>query len=215
MSKLFGSIAGVVTRRPALSLGLLAVVTAVLLGGMSLLAPQAGNEVFLPADSEVAAASDTLADAFPDTAGLSAVTIIHRGEFLTSEGLTQIDNVLAAAVDDPGVQERLALTNPVASVAAAFKQALGVADFTGVSQEQIDAAAATPQLAALLGNLSGTADGEPLVISSVKLRSLDDVDGRNDVELLIADAVETVDGCLLYTSPSPRDKRQSRMPSSA
>ena len=23
------------------------------------------------------------------------------------------------------------------------------------------------------------------------------------------------DGCLLYTSPSPRDKRQSRMPSSA
>ena len=24
-----------------------------------------------------------------------------------------------------------------------------------------------------------------------------------------------VEGCLLYTSPSPRDKRQSRMPSSA
>ena len=32
------------------------------------------------------------------------------------------------------------------------------------------------------------------------------------------DLAETVDGetvCLLYTSPSPRDKRQSRMPSSA
>ena len=28
------------------------------------------------------------------------------------------------------------------------------------------------------------------------------------------DATETID-CLLYTSPSPRDKRQSRMPSSA
>ena len=26
---------------------------------------------------------------------------------------------------------------------------------------------------------------------------------------------EAFDGCLLYTSPSPRDKRQSRMPSSA
>ena len=26
---------------------------------------------------------------------------------------------------------------------------------------------------------------------------------------------DDVDGCLLYTSPSPRDKRQSRMPSSA
>ena len=29
-----------------------------------------------------------------------------------------------------------------------------------------------------------------------------------------ADAEELI-GCLLYTSPSPRDKRQSRMPSSA
>ena len=28
-------------------------------------------------------------------------------------------------------------------------------------------------------------------------------------------ADEIVDSCLLYTSPSPRDKRQSRMPSSA
>ena len=26
---------------------------------------------------------------------------------------------------------------------------------------------------------------------------------------------DTTKGCLLYTSPSPRDKRQSRMPSSA
>ena len=26
---------------------------------------------------------------------------------------------------------------------------------------------------------------------------------------------EVMEGCLLYTSPSPRDKRQSRMPSSA
>ena len=28
-------------------------------------------------------------------------------------------------------------------------------------------------------------------------------------------AYNTVEACLLYTSPSPRDKRQSRMPSSA
>ena len=27
--------------------------------------------------------------------------------------------------------------------------------------------------------------------------------------------LELIGGCLLYTSPSPRDKRQSRMPSSA
>ena len=31
----------------------------------------------------------------------------------------------------------------------------------------------------------------------------------------ILENIETAETCLLYTSPSPRDKRQSRMPSSA
>ena len=31
----------------------------------------------------------------------------------------------------------------------------------------------------------------------------------------LAEAAELMRDCLLYTSPSPRDKRQSRMPSSA
>ena len=31
----------------------------------------------------------------------------------------------------------------------------------------------------------------------------------------IAEKIEGMKACLLYTSPSPRDKRQSRMPSSA
>ena len=34
-------------------------------------------------------------------------------------------------------------------------------------------------------------------------------------ELLGSAATTAAGGCLLYTSPSPRDKRQSRMPSSA
>ena len=35
---------------------------------------------------------------------------------------------------------------------------------------------------------------------------------KDDIELELKDSTLT---CLLYTSPSPRDKRQSRMPSSA
>ena len=31
----------------------------------------------------------------------------------------------------------------------------------------------------------------------------------------VVESVKTASDCLLYTSPSPRDKRQSRMPSSA
>ena len=39
---------------------------------------------------------------------------------------------------------------------------------------------------------------------------------RNEIEGHIADRLmEALWSCLLYTSPSPRDKRQSRMPSSA
>ena len=36
-----------------------------------------------------------------------------------------------------------------------------------------------------------------------------------EVELKDPDFFERLSRCLLYTSPSPRDKRQSRMPSSA
>ena len=39
--------------------------------------------------------------------------------------------------------------------------------------------------------------------------------GRQKVRALNALDLEVRKGCLLYTSPSPRDKRQSRMPSSA
>ena len=45
--------------------------------------------------------------------------------------------------------------------------------------------------------------------------------GISDVALVVGRDMDkvakagSVGGCLLYTSPSPRDKRQSRMPSSA
>ena len=38
---------------------------------------------------------------------------------------------------------------------------------------------------------------------------------RNERQLYVREASMLIYGCLLYTSPSPRDKRQSRMPSSA
>ena len=42
-----------------------------------------------------------------------------------------------------------------------------------------------------------------------------DAEGALSLEDTLDNAGEIVDACLLYTSPSPRDKRQSRMPSSA
>ena len=50
--------------------------------------------------------------------------------------------------------------------------------------------------------------------------SVDEIGGEGQTILATlpvqpGDVLEIVVGCLLYTSPSPRDKRQSRMPSSA
>ena len=196
MKTVFETLARAVTSHPRRALLTLAALTAVLLYGSTLLGPQAGNDAFLPGDSDVAEATATLAEAFPDSAGLTNITIMHRGEFLTPEGLVHIDRVMAASLAEPAVVERLALTDPVVSVAAAFKRALGVDDLSSISQQQIDAVAGQPEFAMLLGNLSGQADGQPLVISSIKLRSLGDRDALADVELLIADIVETVDGAL-------------------
>ena len=39
--------------------------------------------------------------------------------------------------------------------------------------------------------------------------------GADNVELIAFEQAKQSQSCLLYTSPSPRDKRQSRMPSSA
>ena len=39
--------------------------------------------------------------------------------------------------------------------------------------------------------------------------------GLNSGTTVVASEVGNSDGCLLYTSPSPRDQRGSRMPSSA
>ena len=49
------------------------------------------------------------------------------------------------------------------------------------------------------------------------LRSGMDIDGSDVSEDMLTWCAHRAEaeGCLLYTSPSPRDKRQSRMPSSA
>ncbi len=196
MTARFTTTAGLVTNRPRTALLTLAVLTGVLLYGTTLLGPQAGNEAFLPGDSDVAEASETLSDAFPDSAGLTNVTVLHRGEFLTPEGLSQIDRAIAAVVAEPEVADRLALTNPVVSIAGAFKQALGVDELATVSQARIDAAAAQPRLAALLDSLSGQEDGMPVAVSSIKLRELGDPDALVEAELVVADLVEAADGPL-------------------
>ena len=206
MTRILDLYASAVTSRPRWALGVLLVVTVGLGVGSGLLTEQADTSVFLPDDSEVSVAIGTLSESFPDSAGLTNVTIVHRGDALTPDGLAHIDDVTTAVVADPAVAERLALTDPVASISAIYLQALQVTDLSTVTQEQIDGVTASlendPELAAVFSSLVGEADGTSLAISSVKLRQLDDADGLAAAERTIADLVTTVDGPLDVSSLS-------------
>ncbi|MEM7339913.1 MAG: MMPL family transporter [Actinomycetota bacterium] len=206
MSRVFAAFAGLVTTRPRAALGVLALVVVGLASGMGILGEQADNTVFLPEDSDVAQASDQLSEQFPDSAGLTGVTILHRGDTLTPDGLAHVDAVVNELVSEPAVSERLAVTDPVVSLAAIYKQALGVDDLSSVPQAQIDqvtaALSADAATADSVARLSGEADGEGLVISQIKLRELGDPEGLEATELLVADRVVDVDGPLAVRSLS-------------
>ena len=68
----------------------------------------------------------------------------------------------------------------------------------------------TLSLAFLLGSAALPAAAQDYFISNAKL-----VTNSSDGIIEDADILIRSGNCLLYTSPSPRDKRQSRMPSSA
>ena len=50
--------------------------------------------------------------------------------------------------------------------------------------------------------------------NSVKTIGIND-EARKDSHLVYVNQADGLKGCLLYTSPSPRDAHESRMPSSA
>ena len=200
MAAPFNLFSRLVASRPRTALVILALITIGLGTGLSSISEQAGSDVFLPDNSEVAEAAVTLQLEFPDSAGLSNITILHRGDALTPQGLTQIDEVLATATAIPEVAERLALTTPVVSLTNIYKQALGVNNFTGVTQTQIDTAttnlATNENLSTTLASLSGEAAGETLTISQIRLRAVGGGNAQEAAELQIAEAVEAVSGPL-------------------
>ena len=74
-------------------------------------------------------------------------------------------------------------------------------------------------LDSVLKAAESSSDAAASVVADLKAQGFDVIDVACDVsdETSVAEAIKTVMAyyCLLYTSPSPRDKRQSRMPSSA
>lgn len=60
--------------------------------------------IFLPAGSDLAAATDTIRESFPHAADLRVVQILAKGDVLDAEGLRAIKNLQLAISGDPAVE---------------------------------------------------------------------------------------------------------------
>ncbi len=210
MDRLLDTSARLVTARPWFTLAGIALLPAFFGFGMSRLAGQADDSAFLPEDSDVVVANETLADEFPDSAGLANVTLIFRGDVLTPAGLDQVDRAVTAAATEPSVAERLALTNAVSSPSAILSEVLGTDDLASVSQEAIDGAVqrvrTDPGLEEVRAGFESLVRedgaGQMVARATLKLRALGEPEALEAAELAARDAAEAVVGPLAVTALS-------------
>ena len=66
----------------------------------------------------------------------------------------------------------------------------------------------------LLVTILFLASSSIILSQDLRIKNLQ-IESKNNGTVIQLDSNKKVNLCLLYTSPSPRDKRQSRMPSSA
>ena len=208
MARVLDGLSWLVTVRPLVTLMVLLAVTIALGAGITRLAPQADNSVFLPEDSRVATASETIDAQFGSSLDTVSATLLFRGNALTPEGLAQIDGVLRAVTSDSRIAPLLAQPNPVVAPTLLIGRVLGTNDFASLSQQQIDQAAS--QLP--IGRLVGTdADGGGVAVANVRLLEDGDRDGDTaddeerlrEAELAIRDIAKESAGPLEGGSISP------------
>ena len=167
----------IATVRPAWTLAVLAVVTIVLGAGITRLAPQADSTVFLPPDSEVAKALDSMEELFGRAQRATSATVIFRGDALAPDGLAQIDELLERVERDPRMEPALAPPEPFNAPTTLLARVLGPVEFGDLSQAEIDRAAASLPIDGLVG---ADVDGGTVAIARVRL--LQDLDGDGETE---------------------------------
>lgn len=195
-----------------------AVVAALVLGtavvlalGATLLDEPADDTVYLPSGNAAAAAAARMAESFPDSAGLSVVSVLFRGDVTSAAGLVAIEAATAEAVADPLVADRLALENPVATPSGIVARAAGVESVAQLDDQTVSQIIAritadpTSQAAQTWASLVAPepVDGVGLAVASITLRELGDADALADAELRIADLLDGPAGPLEASVLSP------------
>ena len=205
MSRILDRWSRLVTARPWLTILLLVLVTVVLAMGATRRAPptEGASVALLPPGNAVAEAVAEIDELFGDHSDIRVSTLVFRGEALTPGGLSQMDALLDAIVGDPGTATLLAPADPVIAPSAIVGAVLGADDLASITQAEIDAVRAVPEVGAALDAMTGTdTDGTPITIATVRLLETGD-ERVADAERAIDDLAAAAQGPLRASSVSP------------
>ena len=175
MSNFLGWMSWLITVRPYLTILVLIIITVALVAGATRRAPPPETASTLPEDSPVAAVLVEIDELFGDSGEANVVTLLFRGEALTPNGLSQMDNLISGVVADPSVGELLAPANSVFAPSSIVKALLKVDGFGSVSQAEIDAIRSIPEIEMALDAMTGIdIDGSSVAIATIRLRDTGD-----------------------------------------
>ncbi len=205
MTRVLDRFSWLVTSRPWITILVLLMITVGLGAGASLRdEPTEGASLeFLPSDSPYLAAVEELDEFFGEASDVSVATLVFRGEAFTPEGLSQMDALVDEIVATPAVAALLAPPDPIIAPSLLFEAFGGVSDFGSVTQAEIDAISAVPELAGAFAALSGDdADGTSVTVSTIRLRDTGD-ERIAEAERAVNDLALSSDGPLRVSSLSP------------
>ena len=177
MTRVLDRFSWLVTARPYITILVLLVITVGFGAGASLRAePTEGASLeFLPPGSPYTAAVEELDEFFGEASDISVVTLVFRGEAFTPDGLSQMDALVDDIIATPGVAELLAPPDPIIAPSLLFETFGAVSDFGSVTQAEIDAISAAPELAGAFAAMSGDdSDGTSVTVSTIRLRDTGD-----------------------------------------
>ena len=203
MDKALDNLSRLVTARPYITVLVIILITVALGAGATFRAPPPETAATLPDGSAVAEVLDEIDELFGDSGETSVVTLLFRGEAITPSGLSQMDALINDIVSEPDVQMLLVPEDPVIAPSLLIKALLRVESFESVTQAEIDAAPATPEIEQALSAMTGSdTDGTPIAVATLRLRDTGD-ERIEDTERRISELAAVDEGPLRVSSISP------------
>ncbi len=209
MKSWFNAYGRYVGNRPWTALGSVLAITVIAIIGFGLTADQADeNDAFLPDNSELIAANENLAAAFPASSALEAVQVVLRGDVLSPAGAADALAATAAVATDAGLAPFVVASRPPTSPGHLLKAIVAgpdgdpaMVDLGALDQDEIDQALANPdrspvtaeQIQVLETLVARDARGAVVGgIGVVTVNANDDAAGLEDAQVAVDDVVESL-----------------------